>query len=330
MADQKLQVVVIMGGVSPEHDISLQTGKTVMNGLNGYDVNQVFIDKEGFWQVDGQEFDAQAALRLLKSQGTDVAYIALHGRFGEDGQVQALLESADIAYTGSGVEASALAMNKHRSMQVYMEHGLKVPHYVMLIKGKDLSEPFTQAQEQIGFPCIMKPSDGGSSAATFVLKSPAELDTAAKAGFEVSEELVLQEFIQGDEVTCAILDTEDEAIPLPPTQIIPNDREFFDYYAKYQAGASQEITPPKLAEETIKEIQNISLQAHKMLGCSGLSRTDMIVSEKQIYVLETNTVPGMTKTSLYPQAAAKIGLSFGELLDKLIQKALFDKTQRGS
>ena len=344
-----------MGGISTEHEISLETGTTVINALDNekYNLKPVVIEKSGNWLVprgfsdkvpekidneyikrnkdDFDEVAASVAIDKMVNENTDVVFITLHGRYGEDGTIQGLLELARLAFTGSGVTSSATAMNKEKSNEIYCFHGLQVPDYITINKESyknGWDETLNRLAKDIGFPCIIKPSDGGSSAATFILKSQNEVEEKVLAGFEISDSLMFQKYIQGDEVTCAVLDTEDHPVSLPPTQIIPKTSEFFDYTAKYVKGASEEVTPPRLPDKFIKKAQEIALLAHKILGCSGLSRTDMILKGDEFFVLETNTIPGMTATSLYPQAAAKIGLSFPELLDKLINKAIENKKNR--
>ncbi|MCH8331873.1 MAG: D-alanine--D-alanine ligase [Bacteroidetes bacterium] len=344
MSESKKRIVVLMGGISSEHEISLQTGTTVINNLSKetYEIKAGLIEKNGNWVLShfiADEFNddtlssmrkeleplsTNQAINQLLTDGIQLAFIALHGKLGEDGVIQGLLEISGIGYTGSGVMSSALAMNKEKSNEIYRIHELLVPEYFTFTPSEmsnDLKQIEDRIANHIGFPCILKPVDGGSSAGTFKLSDLEAFEEKAQLGFEVTNCLMVQQYIEGDEVTCAVLHTADEPIALPPTQIIPKTSEFFDFEAKYQPGASDEITPPNLSDDIIVRIQAISLKSHAILGCDGLSRTDMIVAGGDIFVLETNTVPGMTATSLYPQAAQKIGLSFSELLDKLLQRA---------
>jgi len=345
MSKKKINVAVLLGGTSTEHEISLLTGTTVINALdkNKYNIKPVKIEKNGTWLVPNGyikensnfefrisnfeflNFNTGLALNSIKKANVDVVFIALHGKFGEDGTIQGLLDLAGIPYTGSGVMASALAMNKVKSMEIFKFHGLKVPPYLVFDKIQfqdNLVEIINEIKTKLGFPCVLKPTDGGSSAGVYILKSEKEIKQAVRKAFEVTNKLMFQQYIKGDEVTCAVLDTGKAPIALPPTQIIPKISDFFDYKAKYTPGASEEITPARFPQKTNKKIQEISLKAHKILECSGLSRADMIVSDDDIYILETNTIPGMTQISLYPQAAEKIGLSFEVLLDKMIECAL--------
>jgi D-alanine-D-alanine ligase len=250
-----------------------------------------------------------ALLEPLKNIQADVVFIAMHGKYGEDGTVQGFLELTGIPYTGSGVLASALAMDKIKSNELFVAHGLKIP---------------AQYNKKISFPCVVKPAQGGSSVGVTIVKKKAGLKKAMEVALSFDSVVLIQQYVPGIEVTCAVLDEGGDAEPiaLPPTQIIPREAEFFDYHAKYTPGATEEITPPRLPAQIIKKIQQTAVSAHQILGCFGMSRTDMIVAGDDIFVLETNTIPGMTETSLYPQAAAAIGISFPELLDKIIQSAM--------
>ena len=317
MNDRKLNLVVLMGGPSAEHDVSLATGKVILSALDKekYNPIPVVVPKDGQW--------------ILPLE-TDAVFIAMHGAYGEDGTVQGFLESARVPYTGSGVLASALAMDKLKSNEIFAFHRLKVPKYINFSKKeweKDKTKITAGIEEKISLPCVVKPSNCGSSVGITIVKKIEDLENAMQSAFSYDDTILAQKYISGTEVTCAILDEggNKEPIALPPTQIIPKESEFFDYRAKYIAGATEEITPPRLSAEIIKKIQENALKAHEILGCSGMSRTDMIVSGEDIFILETNTIPGMTETSLYPQAAAAVGISFAELLDKIIGSAINKK-----
>jgi len=347
MNDRKRNVVVLIGGPSAEHDVSLATGRVILNALDKtkYNLTPVTINKDRKWLLpppdrkflSGDENKEEKSLvaletgnaidKLKSERGADVVFIAMHGTYGEDGTVQGFLEMAGVPYTGSGILASALAMDKLKSSELFLFHGLKVPKYLNFSnkqwnKGKD--KITTEMNEKISLPCVIKPSNCGSSVGITIVRKIDDLENAVQLAFSYDDIVLAQEYISGMEVTCAVLDEggDKEPIALPPMQIIPKDSEFFDYHAKYTPGATEEITPPRLPAEIIKKIQENALQVHKIIGCSGMSRTDMIVSENDIFVLETNTIPGMTETSLYPQAAAAVGISFPELLDKIIQSAI--------
>ncbi|MBI4120239.1 MAG: D-alanine--D-alanine ligase [Parcubacteria group bacterium] len=350
MNDRKLNVVILIGGPSAEHDVSLATGRVILNALDKtkYNLTPVTISKDGKWLLPpadkkfltgnrNKEEKSLVALetgnaidKLKTERGADVVFIAMHGTYGEDGTVQGFLELVGVPYTGSGVLASALAMDKLKSSELLAFHGLKVPKYINFSNKQwntDRNKIAAEISEKISLPCVIKPSNCGSSVGITIVRKIDDLENAVHLAFSYDNTVLAQEYISGAEITCGVLDESGgkEPIALPPTQIIPKKSTFFDYQAKYTPGATEEITPPRLPKNIIKDIQVTALKAHEILGCSGMSRTDMIVSGNNIFVLETNTIPGMTETSLYPQAAAAVGISFPELLDKIIQSAISKK-----
>lgn len=316
-----------MGGPSAEHEVSLASGKLISKALDQekYDVVPIVISKEGSWHFkdDGQELAGGAALDALKTQGIEVVFIAMHGTYGEDGTIQGMLEMTGLPYTGSKVLASALAMHKAKSNEIFAFHGLRVPRYVHFTKSNWENDEWRDMDmiAKLGFPLVVKPVNLGSSVAVTIVRSREELAEAIDKVFSHGAEVMAQEYVEGIEVTCGVLD-DGTPYPLPPTQIKSKDASFFDYDSKYIAGASEELTPAPLEQGILDEIQSTALKAHMVLGCAGMSRTDMIVSGNNVYVLETNTIPGMTETSLLPQAAKVAGFEFPELLDKMINAAL--------
>lgn len=327
-----MNVVLLIGGPSPEHGISVKSGDVILRSLNKkkYQVTPVIILKDKTWKLPHQKtpMNFSDAIRTIKYKlHPDIAFIAMHGAYGEDGTVQGLLESAGIPYTGSGILASSLAMDKQKSLALFSYYGMKVPRFIVCSHmdwRKNRKDIRHETVYGVGLPCIVKPVSAGSSIGITKVSLIKNLRIALKEAFAYSNEAMIQKCVQGTEVTCSVLDigTDQGTIPLSPTEIIPKIAEFFDHRAKYEAGAAEEITPPRLPQKTIAEIQSLALRAHSILGCSGLSRTDMIVSKDGIYVLETNTIPGMTETSLLPQAAAHAGISFPELLDMIVQSGI--------
>lgn len=293
-----------MGGPSAEHDISLKTGDMVLRNLDKskYFAGGVLIDKKGKWNISKKE---------LKNN-FDIAFLALHGEYGEDGTIQKILEKMRLPYTGSRSKASALGMNKEKSLRLFAKAGLAVADFVTNLK----------KIHHIGLPLVVKPLDRGSSVGVSIVKSYSELVPAIYAAKKYSSKVMAQKYIKGREFTCGVIDISKNTIPLLPTEIIPSKSAFFDYHAKYTAGASKEITPPRLSHKKIGELQKLALKAHKAIGACGLSRTDFILGKDgKFYVLEINTLPGMTETSLLPQAAQAVGISFPELLDIIIDAA---------
>jgi D-alanine-D-alanine ligase len=306
---KKLHVALIMGGFSNEREISLKSGAEVHRALNP--------DR---YRVSS--YDLKDSLPRLVSDAAqiDVALIILHGRFGEDGTVQGLLELLGIPYQGSGVLGSALAMNKRLTKTFYQLAGLPVARDRIIRRGDPLDPESTVGD--LGWPIVVKPNSEGSSIGIKIAKNVKELSEFIENAFALDQEVLLEEYIQGREITGGVLGNETlQALPI--IEIIPAKQyEFFDYEAKYKEKASEEICPADLPESTTRLAQEYALRAHKVLGLRGYSRTDMIVRGEEIILLETNTIPGMTATSLLPQAAQAAGLTFGALLDRLIELAL--------
>lgn len=348
----RINVAVLMGGQTVEHEVSLKTGKVIVESLDKskYNVKPIIIGKDGKWFVPkgyiGQLYQEQPnehgiaplniglALDRIINEKVDVVFIAMHGPLGEDGTVQGLFELIGLPYTGSNVLASSLAMHKMMSRKLFKLEGLNVPLSISFTESqwnKDKGAIVSEIREKIGFPCVFKPMELGSSVGISIAKAEDDICRCYEEVIPYTSEILVEEFIDGIELTCAVLGAlgGGEPIPLVPTQIIPISSKFFDYEAKYTPGATQEITPPRdVSEEKIRELQDIAVRAHKILGCGGMSRTDMIMRGETIYVLELNTIPGMTETSLYPQAARAAGISFPDLLDNIIQIAIDDHKRK--
>jgi D-alanine-D-alanine ligase len=305
--DEFGRIGVLMGGPSSEREISLKSGKAVYEALKAAGVDAVSIDIT----TDNIEEN----IRLIESLGINCAFLALHGRFGEDGQAQNILETLKMPYTGSGVLASRLAMDKVSSRQIFESHDLTVPRYQVMYK--DSYRPERGALAEIGFPLVVKPAAHGSSIGLSIIHEPAGLTKALESAFEFDEKIVIEEYIKGREMTVGIL--EEEALPV--IEIIPS-KGFFDYEAKYQSGLTEYVVPALLGEALAKNIQSSALSAHRLLGCFGCSRVDLILSEEDIpFILEVNTIPGFTSTSLLPKAAKRRGIDFTQLCLKLIRLA---------
>ena len=317
MTKRKLKVLVLAGGPSFEHEVSLRTAQMILKNLDPkkYQTSLVIVKKNRKWNFhpDKKHIHMGDALKRLTPVNFDFVFIAMHGPFGEDGRIQAMLEWAGLPYAGSGVVSSAMAMDKEISNILYETHGLRVPRYVILDKHSKIDRP------GIGFPIVVKPVNGGSSVGVSIVKNQKELKRAVKVAFKEDYRIMLQEYVKGCELTCGVLEGRDgKPFALPPTEIIPRAASFFDYQAKYKVGGSLEITPARLPKAKIKELQQLALKAHQLLGCRGMSRSDFILKGSTIYILETNTIPGMTETSLLPQAAKSAGIDFSAFLDLMI------------
>jgi D-alanine-D-alanine ligase len=304
----KLRLALIAGGKSSEREVSLKSGTQVYQALNK--------DK-----YDIRRYDPLTDLeRLVRDAGElDAALIIMHGRGGEDGSMQGLLDLLEIPYQGSGVLASAVAMDKELSKAIYQMAGLGVPAALAFHRHKAPSP--AEIEAKLGLPVVIKPANEGSSIGISKATTLEALETGLAAAFALDNRVLVEEFIPGIEVTGGVLGNATlQALPL--VEIIPTDKyDFFDYEAKYLPGASHEICPARLDPEMTKRAQQCALIAHQALGCRGYSRTDMMIRDQDIYVLETNTIPGMTATSLFPQGAKAAGIEFPELLDTLIALA---------
>ena len=304
-----MRLALIAGGKSSEREVSLKSGAQVYQALNQ--------DK-----YDIRRYDPLTDLERLVREANelDAALIIMHGRGGEDGSMQGLLDLLEIPYQGSGVLASALAMNKELSKVIYRQAGLKVPEALAFLR--ETAPRSQEIKAKLGLPVVIKPANEGSSIGVTMARTIKEMERGLSAAFKLDRRVIVEEFISGIEVTGGVLgNARLQAMPL--VEIIPSDiYAFFDYEAKYQPGASEEICPARLSPGLTQRAQACALTAHKALGCRGYSRTDMMVRDQEIYVLETNTIPGMTATSLFPQGAKAAGIDFPRLLDTLINLAL--------
>ncbi len=345
-----MNIAVLCGGLSRERDVSLCTASMVTKALLKSGHNAVMVDVIGDYDVPDGDFiryiedcrkrpeevvlvgkDAPDIAELRKQRegkpgfgrnvleicgAADIVFMALHGEDGEDGKIQAALDMMGIKYTGSGYLASAVALNKHFAKMIFTVGRILTPKYTVIRK-----EEYKRGSKKIVPPCVVKSSASGSSIGVFIVdetKSIDELDDIKEKALEMDDEIVVEEYIEGREFTCAVLD--DKALPL--VEIIPNEG-FYDYEHKYQPGATLEVCPAKLDDEHTQKIQQAALKAHKVLGMQVYSRTDFIMDKQgQVYCLETNSLPGMTPTSLVPQEAQAIGMSYEQLCEKIIELSL--------
>lgn len=338
----KKKVVVLMGGESAERSVSLKTGTQVLNALDPEKFDVFAIDtRTGRLELqdsarpalplpaESGEATALTELpRLSLSERPDLVFVALHGPGGEDGTVQGFLETLKIPYTGSGVLASALAMDKSRCKTLFQAHNIPVPAGTLFAKSdaSRLRKAPREIAEQLGFPVVIKPNRQGSSYGTTVVRREEDVAAALADALRYDTHALVEECIVGREITVAVLGNDLDAFALPPVEIIARDG-FFDFTAKYSAGESGavEVCPAEIGEDASHEAKLLALECHRALGCRGMSRTDMFVTDDGCIVLETNTIPGMTPTSLLPKAAAAAGISFSQLLEKLIGFALEER-----
>lgn len=312
MFNKNQVVAVVMGGPSAEREISLNTGKAIASALReaGY-TNVVELD------LDPKNFGKQ-----LAECNAEVVFNAVHGLYGEDGRLQTLLEIRDMPYTGSGMIASVVCMDKALTKRMLRDAGVPTPDcQIINAKEQGIKEKIMQ---HFSLPVVVKPASQGSSIGVEIVKDEAQLDEALANAFKYCRDILVEEFIGGWELTVAMMRKDGEVVALPVIHIAPHSGNY-DYYSKYTKGATEYICPADLDEATTKKVQEIAKHAYEVLGCSGVARADvMLDSEGNGYVLEINTVPGMTATSLVPKAAAAAGISFPELCDIILQSASLD------
>lgn len=315
-------VGILRGGPSREHEVSLRTGHAIINSLprERYTVHDIFIDRHGNWHVRGLRTTPGKALSNI-----DVAIIALHGEYGEDGEVQKLLERFGIPYTGSDSFASFQAMHKVLAKEKARGAGVKVPKYQFIEREEDAPEMVKEIIRTYSQPVIVKPPRWGSSVGVTAPTGYQPVHQAVTGLLsQDSHGALVEEFVRGREASVGVIERirGEELYALPPVEIIPPASEpFFTYEAKY-SGESQEIAPGRFPKETMRELQELAIRLHRELGLRHYSRSDFIVSPKGMYYLETNTLPGLTAGSIFPKALASVGISFSEFLDHLIGLAL--------
>jgi len=308
---EKLSIALISGGTSSERQVSIDSGEQVYNAL----------DKDKYQPV---RYDPKTDLARLVNDAPkiDAALVILHGPMGEDGTIQGMLDLLEIPYQGSGVIGSAMAMDKLASKHLYEHADIPVTPYVALTDSDPVNEK--TIVRQLGLPLVVKPSAAGSSIGMSIVKTTEALAPAIALAFKEDKTVLIESFITGIELTCSVVGNDD-LVSYPLIEIIPEQgHEFFDYESKYVPGAAREICPARIDDALAKQAKDYAIMAHKALFCRGYTRTDLILSGRDLYVIETNTIPGMTKTSLMPQSAAAVGISFTELLDILISLSLED------
>lgn len=309
MFNKNQVVAVVMGGPSAEREVSLNTGAAIANALREYGyTNVVEID------LDPRNFGKQ-----LAESKAEVVFNAVHGLYGEDGRLQTLLEIREMPYTGSGMIASVSCMDKVITKRMLRDAGISTP--ACLIVNKKESGIKEKIMQRFSLPVVIKPASQGSSIGVEIVKEEKQLDEALANAFKYSRDILVEEFIGGKELTVSMMQKDGEMVALPVIHIAPHSG-MYDYHSKYTKGATEYICPADLDEETTKKVQEISKQAYEVLGCSGVARADVMLDEEgNGYVLEINTVPGMTATSLVPKAAAAAGISFPELCNIILQSA---------
>lgn len=318
--ERRIRVAILEGGPSHEHEVSLKSAAHVAAHLpkERYAAERVRMSRQGEWETPLSSFREQA----------DIAFIAMHGAYGEDGTLQGELAAAGVPYTGSDALASALAMNKFVSGQMLHRAGIAVPISLLVHRAEwdtDSDQVLDRVQDYFGYPFVLKPNANGSSVGVSLAVDRDSFVEGLHRAFSLADEIVAQQYIEGREFTCGVLDVgfARSALPLLPTEIVLTRGNLFDYRSKYESGAVDEITPPEADPSVCRELQRIAVAAHRTLGCYGISRTDMILDARgRIFALEVNTIPGFTEGSLIPRAAEASGFSFSDLLEALITSGL--------
>jgi D-alanine-D-alanine ligase len=303
------KIGVLMGGVSGEREISLKSGSMVLESLQS----------QGFHAV-GIDVDRTIASKLEK-EAIDVAYIMLHGRYGEDGTIQGLLEQLEIPYTGSSVLASALSMNKIIAKKIFFTEGIPTPEYIEIPRKPNIDDWIGVITERLPFPMVIKPVNEGSSLGVIIADDDSSLREGLKLDIEEYDDIFVERFIRGASVTVGILGLDKKTRALPILELRPKN-EFYNYEAKYTEGMTEFICPAQLDKATTDLTQHYALMAHNCLGCRGFSRVDMQVdSSGNPFVLEINTIPGMTNLSDLPAEAETEGMDYNELVKEILKSA---------
>jgi D-alanine-D-alanine ligase len=303
------RVVVLMGGPSAEREVSLNTGRAILAALQEKGYNAVGVDLEPARFMD-----------QLREAGAEVVFNAIHGKYGEDGLLQGALELLSIPYTGSGVLASAMAMDKGISKRLFLSAGISTPRSKLYTTAADAGNVSQDVLAEFGTPVVIKAATQGSSIGVFIVEEQGALAAAVSEAFKYSEHVLAEEFIRGKELTVSILGI-DQPRALPIIEIAPHSGRY-DYQSKYTKGATEYIVPARLDETTAQAVRQQALAAFTLLGCRGIGRVDvMLDKDNKPYVLEVNTIPGMTATSLVPKAATAAGISFADLCEQILLMA---------
>ncbi len=301
---------VLAGGTSAEREVSLKSGNAIYKALLSRGYNAVLIDA------------SEDICSSLKANNVEIAFLALHGGFGENGAVQGLLDVMGIPYTGSGVLSSALAMDKEASKKIFLYHGISIPPFKVFGRTLNIGE---RILKETGFemPWVIKPAAEGSSIGVSIAKNIDEIHESVKYAFSYGETIIVEKYIKGREIQIGILgQTAMGGVE------VKTSKEFYNYEAKYTPGLTQYILPPELSDTTYAMLKTTALNAHNALGCKGATRVDLILDEhEKAYVLEVNTIPGMTETSLLPKIAGLCGMEFPDLVEEMLRLAIQGEPQ---
>lgn len=333
MTNKKIKIALLLGGTSPERKVSKSTGSSIYKALRNLGYETVLIDPaygtnqpkdteayfadEDFVEIKNENYIN--ALNLDKINFADLVFLALHGKWGEDGRIQSLLELEGMKYTGSKVVASAISMDKTMSKILFQHNNIRTPNWITVNKNDyNIVALKKDIDDRLKYPCVIKPNDQGSTVGLTVCKHSEEVETALELSFQFSDKTLIEEYIPGKEITVGILDNE----VLPVLEIKPK-HGLYDYECKYTTGMSEYEVPAKIGSDISEQLKESALVAFKGLGCKGYGRVDFRLSPANLdYCLEVNTLPGMTSTSLVPKMAKAIGISFENLVERIVKLSL--------
>lgn len=313
-----MKVAVLYGGVSKEREVSLSSGKGIIEALEqkGHDVIGIDFHPE--------------RLEEIINLDVDCVFIGLHGKFGEDGRIQGLLDMLEIPYVGSGVLASALAMDKAKAKQIFSMHNIPVAKGISypVSEDTDIATLAEEINSEFQPPFVIKPNREGSTLGLTIVTEPSQVAQAVKLAAESDDHILVEDFVKGTELTVAVLGVKGKEKALPIIEIVPKN-EYYDYESKYAAGGSEHIIPARINDDVAEQIQKYAVLAHQVLNCEVYSRVDFILDETGIpYILEVNTLPGMTPTSLFPDTAKTIGLNYNDMIEEFIQLTMGNKQNK--
>lgn len=332
MDNSNITVALILGGTSPEREVSKATGKSILTALRSlnykvkvidpaYGLNQPKNEEDYFGKTDYAAMSNKNYIEVINSplfDDVDAAFLALHGIWGEDGTIQSLLELRGIKYTGSKVLGSSLGMDKEMTKVMLKYNGVDTPKWTTAVKGFNIKLLLTEIDRELGYPCVIKPNDQGSTIGLTICGEADKVEEAVNKALNFSRKALIEEYIPGRELTVAVLDQE----ALPVLEIKPK-HTYYDYECKYTSGMSEYEVPAKIPASIAQFLQKKAVKAFNAIGCESYSRIDFrLNSDEKAYCLEINTLPGMTSTSLVPKMAKAAGISFEELIDRIIKYSL--------
>jgi D-alanine-D-alanine ligase len=310
------KLFILSGGPGREREVSLSSGRNMMEVLSpvGITYEAIFVNEDGTWTYKTETLSESQGLRMLQENNA-LVFQVIHGTWGEDGVLTSLLEENNITFIGSSAEAMKLTIDKYKTEKCLKENNILTTESFLVQSLSDIENV------QVSFPAFIKPKDEGSSVALFKVKSGTELRSALEETVPLYGAMLVQQFVAGRELTCGVVEVDDETLALTPTEVILTKGDTFDYEAKYTVGGSKEITPAEIDQETTKKVQDLALRVHEVCGCKDISRTDIILQEDgKLVVLEINTIPGMTKTSFIPAQLQASGYSVADFIKGMLEK----------